>query len=65
MRVDALYAAISEAERFLRSAKAVRTKINPFHKDLPAEVADYTRESAACKRASLDLTMALAELRKP
>ena len=66
MRVDALHAAISEAERFLRRCRAVEIlTIVPDHGKPWDTVRDNTAESAACKRASLDLTMVLAELRKP
>jgi hypothetical protein len=49
--------AIAEAKRFLAIAKAAREeKIN---------CDDSHCHRAACKRASLDLTMALVNLRKP
>ena len=65
MKVDALQNAISEAERFLKACRVVEIlTIVPDHGKPWDAVRDNTKESAACKRASLDLTMALAELRK-
>jgi len=61
MRVEALQIAISEAKIFLVRANRVRLKdIGKFK-----EVDQPSKETAACKRASMDLTRALAELRKP
>ncbi len=52
--------AVGECERFLKAAKEVgkRLEKNKTH-------VSYCKESAACRRASLDLSRALAELRKP
>lgn len=54
-----LQIAISEAERFLMSAK----KCKPM-KGFEKHICDG-KEAAACKRASLDLTRALTDLRHP
>ena len=62
MNVDKLATAIKEAERFAKVARNV--KLNDYGQG-NVQVKDYTKESAACKRASLDLTRALAEMRKP
>lgn len=59
MKAEALQNAIAEAERFILVAKKVEI-IGISYK----HVQDCTKESAACKRASLDLTRALAEMRK-
>lgn len=53
--VERVDRAIVEAERFLRTAKAfIVTGRDPYR----------SRERAAMKRASLDLTASLAELRR-
>ena len=67
MRVETLKEAIREAERFLVLAKQVKTKVyNASDKNKKfAVVEDYTKESSACKRASMDLTRALSNMRKP
>lgn len=65
MTRDTLQAAISDAERFLKRATVLRgiwelhktrTKTEPFY-------LDHTKEQAAVKRASMDLTRTLADLR--
>lgn len=55
-----LETAIYEARRFLQKAVAL-------HKKVPHEGQYYypSKESSAARRASMDLTRALAELRKP
>ena len=58
---DNIRRAIKEAERFIKIAK----KVN-FEKGVT--VYEYVcpgKESGACRRASMDLTRALAEMRKP
>lgn len=57
-----LETALIEAERFVDAAE----RLNAFH--MPDRDKDHYRtskEAASCKRASLDLTRALAQLRKP
>lgn len=53
--------AISEAKRFIKAAEAYRRaeaeKAEPWH--------TTPKESGAVRRASMDLTRALAEMRKP
>ena len=52
--------AILEAHRFLRAVEAARRRLEADR------MADFgCKETAACRRASMDLTRALAELRKP
>lgn len=69
MTKETLDEAIAEAERFLKKAKAVRweKRTVPACGNYPA--LDYMEithpEAAAAKRASLDLTRALARMRKP
>lgn len=68
MNREKLKIAIAEAERFIRRAKALPkpttytvpgSAYNPFTND------NFPKESGAIRRASMDLTRALAELRKP
>jgi hypothetical protein len=70
MNKDTLNAAIREAERFLKAANACQNAgedhetlahVRPYH----AWTTYPPRESGACKRASMDLTRALADLRRP
>ncbi len=65
MNYDALQDAIEMAERFLRTCRKVRTEVGKYgiYKE-QLYVVNNTKETAACKRASLDLTRALSELRK-
>ena len=60
MKLEALETAMDEATRFL--AKAYEVK-NYLKVGSPAYITG-SKETGACKRASLDLTRALAELRK-
>jgi len=62
MNAVILQMAKEEAKRFLQAADKVKTA--PGYKAGTLMVLDYNKESAACKRASLDLTRALAELRR-
>lgn len=55
MRRDRVNKAIEEAERFIAAAKNVK---------LNMEYDSGGKESAACRRASMDLTRALADLRR-
>ena len=65
MNVERLQNAIVEAERFIRAAKKVEIIHSKYANGKPwIRVGEYTKESAACKRASMDLTRALAEVRK-
>ncbi len=61
MDVKKLAVAKAEAKRFLSAVKALeeRRALNDIY--------DFQgcRESGACRRASLDLTRALADLRRP
>ena len=73
MNIGKLTIAINEAERFLIKAHEARKKwdkdlaeaherINITHHD---RFNNVSAENATCKRASMDLTRALANLRKP
>jgi len=61
MTLKTLNTAIAEARRFIKRAKlAKKTNYNGKGE----HVLWCSKESAACKRSSMDLTRALAELRK-
>jgi hypothetical protein len=67
MTYESLQAAIFEAKRFLKAAEQVKIR-DVVGSHLMAgkkwqDVENYTKESAACKRASMDLTRALARIR--
>lgn len=65
MNAETLRTAIAEAKRFISAAEKVG--ITKYVSDTDEEwesVPGYTKESAAAKRASMDLTRALAEMRK-
>ncbi len=68
MNVTTLRTAIAEAERFLTKAKAVpieHSSAMMAGRKWDAFAPYSNRETAACKRASMDLSMALSDLRKP
>ena len=55
MNAKTLNRAMREAERFLELAGRAQATVEEFH----------SKTTAAAKRASLDLTRALAEMRRP
>lgn len=62
MNHDTLKTAIAEARRFLKAANAVRSEKSPYggtHLYL-----EGPKERGSCLRASMDLTRALADLRR-
>lgn len=63
MTDDKIRAAIKESQRFIVAAvkalKRHKSEKNYGYK------ASSTKEDAACRRSSMDLTRALAEMRKP
>jgi hypothetical protein len=61
MHIDKLTNAIAEAERFIEKAHKAAFKIRT---DSLTTISG-SKETATCKRASMDLTRALADLRKP
>ena len=66
MNRDKLKIAVQEAKRFLERAKAL-PEPEPY-KGYSGETRfhdNFPREQGAIKRASMDLTRSLAELRKP
>lgn len=62
MTRDTLLMAIKEAERFAAVAKRLRDEWRKAEIDYPVV---GTRLSGSVRRASLDLTRALADMRKP
>ena len=58
MKTENLDRAVAEARRFIQIAE--RVKVNPR-----GHVIDCCKETAATKRASMDLTRALSDLRRP
>lgn len=65
MTPEALKAAVTEAKRFLEKAAKVETKKWETYAGQKRTGIKQGKESAAVKRASLDLTRALASMRKP
>jgi len=64
MNRDKLKDAIFEAERFLKRAKSLPKPIPYERVGYTFSGDDFPKEQGAIKRASMDLTRALAELRK-
>lgn len=61
-----LEAAVDEAERFLKTAREIRVKFgNHLWGVMNVDASISGPVVAACKRASLDLTRALSQLRRP
>jgi hypothetical protein len=58
-----LDAAIAEAERFLAAARRLRERELSRGRD-DGRLIWASKESGACRRASMDLTRALADLRQ-
>lgn len=63
MRTDRLSQAITEARRFLRRAEPYCTELEA--RGLEDSRYEDAKKTAAIKRASMDLTRALADLRNP
>jgi hypothetical protein len=64
MRIDKLNIAIAEANRFLKSAKLAQVRIWETQAKEGECAVVVSKENGSCRRASMDLTRALAELRK-
>ena len=63
MNLRTLAKAVQEAKRFLDAAEMVRAEnAGKDHADISVDVSKY---SSACRRASMELSRALSELRKP
>lgn len=66
MNKDSLNAAIAEAERFVKLAKACRANAALENAITGRSWLSFQpKDSGATKRASMDLTRALADLRRP
>lgn len=66
MNKDTLNAAIAEAERFVMLAKACRANAELHRAINGRDLTSFQpKRSSATKRASMDLTRALADLRRP
>ncbi len=61
-QLDALDEAISECGRFLRAAKVIKARSGETGVD--RMISRPSKCSAACKRASMDLTRSLAQYRR-
>jgi len=62
---DKLKIAVAEAKRFIKRAEAL-PKPHPYENGPYTFINDnFPREQGAIKRASMDLTRALADLRRP
>ena len=64
MRLIDVETAIAEAKQFIRKAGALIDS-DEARDMMPADAFYGSKNSAAVKRASMDLTRALAEMRKP
>jgi len=65
MNRDKLKIAIAEAERFIKRAKSL-PKSEPYQNGPYTFTRDFfPKEQGAIRRASMDLTRALADLRRP
>jgi uncharacterized protein (DUF1778 family) len=62
MKHETLKNAVAEAERFLKAAKAIRSEKSAYRGDIL--YLEGPKERGACLRASMDLTRALADLRR-
>lgn len=65
MDVERLENAVKEAQRFLGKVRELRDNALHASQTLGKWYIDTGKYTGAVKRSSLDLTMALAELRKP
>ena len=63
MRLMDVEEAVAEAKRFIKKANALLNNNDKVM--MPADRFWGSKNSAAVKRASMDLTRALAEMRKP
>ena len=65
MNTQTLQAAITEAERFLDLARELQAESQPASQHHSGPWITAGRLSGATRRASMDLTRALADLRRP
>lgn len=68
MQISTLKKAVAEAQRFIERAEELETALEEAWPNRPAHLRDFVdgvpRTSGAVRRASLDLTRALADLRR-
>lgn len=65
MNIERLENAVKEAQRFLGKVRELRDNALHTSETLGRRYIRTGKHTGAVKRSSLDLTMALAELRKP
>lgn len=65
IRVKTLKAAVSEAKRFIEAAEIVEREVDKNEYDKGHIIYEGGQYCAAMKRASMDLSRALAEVRRP
>jgi len=65
MTYKSIEAALHEAERFSTVARAAMMRLKEEGRVNISPFTGPYKETAACRRASLDLTRALTEMRKP
>ncbi len=65
MRIEEIDNCLIEAERFVKAAIKAKRAIETMHKENSEWYSEASKDVASCKRASLDLTRALSEIRKP
>jgi hypothetical protein len=64
MKMAAVKEAIQEAERFIKAAKKIKETTCKDCFGIVRKFDPYGADAAACKRASMDLTRALAKMRR-
>ena len=64
MNIDQIDKAIEEAERFTLAAFRAKKTIKAIEKEHSKFYSVVSKDVASCRRASLDLTRSLAEMRK-
>lgn len=65
MRVDNIRAAAAEARRFLQKVDAFEMQVSAHLRSGSKHYFSAPKEAGALRRASMDLTRALAAMRKP
>lgn len=65
MKTDNIRAAVAEARRFIQKAEAYEAQVSAYLRAGSKGYFYKPKEQGAVRRASMDLTRALAEMRKP
>lgn len=65
MRLDNIRSAVAEARRFIQKAEAFEAQYSEYLRGTRIYHFNAPKESGAMRRASMDLTRALAQMRKP